>query len=83
MSNFYGIDGVVFNWHGTNSDPSITYKGHEFNYWDVEETLWNYYTEDNPGKLECDLLEGFVNWMKNNPQETYNLLDDWIIAMEG
>ena len=79
MSNFYGIDGVVFNWHGTNSDPSITYKDHEFNYWDVEDTLWNYYKEDNPDGTE----DGFRTWMKNNPQETYNLLDDWIIAMEG
>lgn len=85
MVNFYNIEGIRFNWHGTQSDPTITYKDREFNYWDVEDALYNNYKEDH--KDRPDLCHGedddFAAWLEGHPEEAYNLLDDWIWAAES
>lgn len=42
-TNLYrGIEGTEFGYpHGQGSDPVITYKNRDFNYHDVEDSLWN------------------------------------------
>lgn len=85
MAQFYGIEGIAFNWHGQWADPTITYKGHEFNYWDVEDALYSNYKEDHSERPDLCHAEddAFAAWLQANPQEAYDLLDDWIWAGES
>lgn len=39
MANYLDIKGVKFIYHGDWADPEIMYKGHLFNYYDVEDPL--------------------------------------------
>lgn len=43
---YRGIRGVQFIWHGSTSDPELSYRGKVVNYWDVEDTIWQEYKED-------------------------------------
>ena len=43
---FYGIRGIEFVWHGTQSDPELIWHKRSFNYYDLENTLWSYYREE-------------------------------------
>ena len=45
MSNYRGTEGVEFISRGTQSDPLIRYDGKLFNYWDIEDALWDMYCE--------------------------------------
>lgn len=56
---FYGIYGIQFIWHGEWSDPELIWHGKSFNYYDVENYLWELYKEDAP-----DL--DFEKWVKKN-----------------
>lgn len=71
-SYFYGIYGIRFIWHGAWSDPEIIWHGKSFNYYDLENTLWSYYQEEqNPPDFEI--------WVKKNAalarEILQNLLD--------
>jgi hypothetical protein len=71
-SYFYGIYGIRFIWHGEWSDPEIIWHGKSFNYYDLENTLWSYYQEEqNPLDFEI--------WVKKNAalarEILQNLLD--------
>lgn len=43
MPNRYGIEGIKFEWLGTQSDPLLHYKGCIFNEPDVTNALWDIY----------------------------------------
>lgn len=47
-NNYRGTENVEFIWNGTQSDPQLRYDGKLFNYWDIEDALWDMFTEDNP-----------------------------------
>lgn len=81
MSNkwFYGIEGIEFIWRGTQSDPLIEYKGKQFNYWDLEDAMWEDYCEAVPNEDE----NGFAKWMHDNSEAVKCYLDDWIWSMEA
>lgn len=71
-SYFYGIYGIRFIWHGQWSDPEIIWHGKSFNYYDLENTLYSYYSEEqNPLDFEI--------WVKKNAylarEILQNLLD--------
>lgn len=71
-SYFYGIYGIRFIWHGEWSDPEIIWHGKSFNYYDLENTLYSYYQEEqNPLDFEI--------WVKKNAalarEILQNLLD--------
>ena len=36
--------------HGSWGDPDLVYKGYTFNYWDIEDALWNDFLEDTGHK---------------------------------
>lgn len=71
-SYFYGIYGIRFVWHGEWSDPELIWHGKSFNYYDVENTLYSYYSEE---KSPLD----FEIWVKKNAylarEILQNLLD--------
>lgn len=43
---FYGIPDVEFIWHGEWSDPEIAYQGKLYNYYDLENSLYELFEED-------------------------------------
>lgn len=48
MANYRGAKDVEFIWNGTQSDPQLRYKDMLFNYYDIEEALWDMFEEENP-----------------------------------
>ena len=65
---FYGIYPIKFVWHGTNNDPELIYKKHSFNYYEIEDTLYECWRAD-PDYLianltnENTIYEAFSKWM--------------------
>lgn len=58
FKTFRSAKGAKFIWHGSQSDPEIEYKGRLFNYWDIEDALWE-------GFLETT---GHIDEDANNPE---------------
>lgn len=52
--NWRGIPGIQFISNGSYSDPSLVYEGKEFNYWDIEDSLWEIFLEENPQYKDKD-----------------------------
>ena len=65
------IPGVEFIWNGSQSDPEIKYNGHIFNYWDIEDALYDHYKDNEPNPTD----DGFNAYVK---EEIKPLLDDYI-----
>ena len=71
---FYGIYGIEFIYHGEWNDPELIWRKKSFNYYTLENELWNIYT------LECEEENKKVNdddfsiWMKNNASLVKNEL---------
>ena len=56
---FYGIYGIRLIWHGDWSDPELIWHKKSFNYYDLENYLWEVYNEDEQ-QIDFDI------WVKNN-----------------
>lgn len=83
MAYYRGIKDIEFVWHGEWSDPALIYKGHSFNYWDVEDALWGDYVEQEcEGNADKGDDYAFALWLKKNTDYVYGYLDDWIAANE-
>ena len=45
--NLYrGAEGIEFVSHGVWADPEIIYDGKSFNYWDIDNALWDMFCEE-------------------------------------
>lgn len=71
---FYGVPGVEFIWHGEWSDPEVKYKDHLFNYYELENVLWDEFKEEYPEARE----EDFDKYVLENKARVYELLDDML-----
>lgn len=40
LPNWYGIEGIDFEWRGAWNDPILHYKGHRFNGTDIQDAMW-------------------------------------------
>lgn len=46
-NNLYrGTDGIEYVSHGAWSDPELIYDGKSFNYYDIDDALWDMFCED-------------------------------------
>lgn len=81
---FRGLPEIEFIWHGAYSDPELIYKGESFNYWDVEDALYDMckddleYEGEDINKASDDKF--FDKWLLDNEDRVYGMLDDWISA---
>lgn len=85
---WYGVvDGVDFVSNGAMSDPSLVYRGYEFNYWDIEEAIFEMYSteveetyhDEYLAQLNFDLNnDHWLNWLRENSDLVRSYLDDWI-----
>ncbi len=48
------IKGIHFVYHSEWSDPSLIYKGYEFNFHAIEDALWSMFLEENPDFTDAD-----------------------------
>ena len=45
--NLYrGAEGIEFVSHGVWADPELIYDGKSFNYWDIDNALWDMFCEE-------------------------------------
>ena len=49
-----GSKDIEYVWKGPWSDPELVYDGKTFNYWDIEDALWNMFLEENPQWTDDD-----------------------------
>ena len=76
-----GSDVIDMDYHGDWADPDLVYDGYTFNYWDIENALWDMFLEDtgysdrDSGNLEVE--EEFNQYVKDNAP---SYLDDVIAA---
>ena len=81
LPNYCGIENVGFIWHGEWSDPELEYNGKRCNIHDVEDSMWNSYTEDNPEpdyrnrKEYAAYEDGFTEYVKVNADSVYELIE--------
>lgn len=61
-AGFRGAKNVEMIWHGTQSDPELKYKNYLFNYWDIEDALWDAYKEEESNPTE----EGFDKYVQTH-----------------
>lgn len=80
--NFYGVPGIKFIWHGEWSDPEVEYKGIRFDYYDLEDPLWDEYKSEmeEEGK-KADMSE-FDDWVYDNKDLVYEFAEHMIAPME-
>ena len=85
---WYGVvDMVDFVSNGAMSDPSLVYRGYEFNYWDIEDAIFEMYSTDVEevyndeylAQLNFDLNnDHWLNWLRDSSDRVRSYLDDWI-----
>lgn len=91
LSDWYGVvKGVKFKDNGPMSDPELIYKGLSFNYWDIEDALYDafrdYLKEQYPGDEYLEQIgydvttdgDDFCEWLEDNNQAVTDYLDDAI-----
>lgn len=78
-SYFYGIYGIHFVWRGSQSDPELIWHGKSFNYYNVEDPLWELFREDCRENGQPVDENAFPQWAKKNAylarEILQNLLD--------
>lgn len=80
LPDWYGIEGIKFIWHNTQSDPEIEYKGKRCSCYIVEDTMWGNYTTEY-GKYADEEL--FDEYMRNNADEVKELCELALFGEEG
>lgn len=85
LPNWYGIDGIKFIWHNTQSDPEIEYKGRRCSCYVIEDAMWYDYThDDDDNELPSELctVDGFDAWMLENADAVRSLCEDVLFPLE-
>nr|DAX76479.1 MAG TPA: hypothetical protein [Caudoviricetes sp.] len=77
LPNWYGIEGIKFEWRGAWSDPLLHYRGRTFYNWDIEDALRENYVEDG-GNIDND-----HEWRSYVVDNAVDYLDNLIFEMWG
>ena len=73
--NYCGIEDIGYISHGEWADAELEYKGKLFNENVVSDVMWERFIEEFPDK-DGD-YEAFSQYMYDNKDEVYELLEDW------
>lgn len=74
MPNWYGIEGISFEWKGEQNDPLLHYKGYTFNEPDILNALWDMHRE---------VSNDSTIWEQSVSANAINYLEDIIFALES
>ena len=78
---YCNVPGVYFIWHGSWSDPEVMYQDKLFNLpTDIETPLYGYYCDDCKAKGIEEDEDDFAEWVENNPDDVYEILNSLIEA---
>ena len=77
LPNWYGIDGIGFEFRGAWNDPLLHYKGRKFNGNDVQDGLWELYVEDTGNIVDNE------EWVQYVVDNAVNYLEDVILVSES
>lgn len=85
-NKFRGTENVEIVWHGQWSDPELRYNGMLFNYWNIENALWDMFEEENPdldvsGEWADDAILVDAMFDKFVQENCVNYLKDVIYSM--
>lgn len=77
-SYYRGIRGIHLIWHGSQADPELSYQGKVVNYWDVEETIIDWYKEERQslGLSVIDDYDEFLKYCRKHAGEIKQLILD-------
>lgn len=81
MKNYRGCENIEFVFYNTQADPDLIYKGYTFNYYDIDDALWNDFlesverTDDESDNSEVE--KQFTEYVQANAE---NYLDDCIFG---
>ena len=81
--NYRGTENVELIWHGEWSDPELRYDGKLFNYWDIEDALWDMYCEGigmERIEVEKDMDAHEDSFDKYAQENCVNYLEDCIFG---
>lgn len=70
---FYGIYGIEFVWRGSQNDPMLVWHKKQFNYYIVENAMWDIYREGIDGNPDAN---DFVVWVKKNARIARDILQN-------
>lgn len=70
-ADFYGVPGIKYIDHGEWADPEVEYKGVRFNYFDLEDGLWELYKADMNEQGKDATEAGFESWVAKNKDQVY------------
>jgi len=75
--NFWrSVPGVTMIWHGEWNDPELEYEGKVANYWDIEDAMYEWATEDG---VNVDSDEAFNKYCQEHDYDVYALFDNYPI----
>jgi len=74
--NFYGLDGIEFIWHGEWADPEVEYEGRRFNYYDLEDPLWEIFREERETECQPVNEDEFPGWVRQNRALAIEILEN-------
>ena len=74
---WYGIQGIKFIWMGAWNDPLIEYGDYVFNSHDIEDVMWDNYSETS-GSSRKTPDDEFEKYMKENSRKVLEMLDEII-----
>jgi hypothetical protein len=73
---FYGLNDVEFTVPNDTDDPTIYYNGNYYNYYAIEDTLWDYYKDECAENGVSPDENEFEKWVADNSYYVYDLLDE-------
>lgn len=73
-NNWLGVPGIRMIWYGEWSDPELECNGYVANYWDVENTLYEY-AQDDGVNVEND--DDFAQYVRDNADAAKDLIEQY------
>lgn len=71
-NNLYrGTKGIEYVSHGAWADPELIYDGKSFNYWDIEEALWDMFCEEVAETTGASTV--YVGYRSDDYHDAFNL----------
>ncbi|MBO7734834.1 MAG: hypothetical protein J6S67_19900 [Methanobrevibacter sp.] len=81
--NWRGEEKIDMIWHGEWADPELEYKDHTFNYWDIEDALWEMFLEETGHKdSESNDPSVEIEFNKYIQDNAVDYLEDMIAFMD-
>lgn len=81
LPNWRGVSGIKMKSNGAYSDPWLIYQGRVFNYWDIEDALWDMFLEEtghDDSEAESPAVEAeFSEYLKETAKD---YLDDCLFG---